>query len=142
MNIKILLEGKIKEPYFKLGIDEFKKRLTGYTSLKIIETDSILNFAQTNIKQNSYLITLEIEGKSLSSPEFAQKIKEIEQDGGYNEIIFAIGGSNGLPDEIRNKSNFKFSMSKLTFLHQEAAFILIEQIYRAYKILNNETYHK
>ena len=54
MNIKILLEGKIKEPYFKLGIDEFKKRLTGYTSLKIIETDSILNFAQTNIKQNSY----------------------------------------------------------------------------------------
>jgi|GluameStandDraft_1065615.scaffolds.fasta_scaffold00599_11 23S rRNA (pseudouridine1915-N3)-methyltransferase len=142
MNIKILLEGKIKEPYFKLGIDEFKKRLTGYTSLKIIETDSILNFAQTNIKQNSYLITLEIEGKSLSSPEFAQKIKEIEQDGGYNEIIFAIGGSNGLPDEIRNKSNFKFSMSKLTFLHQEAVFILIEQIYRAYKILNNETYHK
>ncbi len=142
MNIKILLEGKITEPYFKLGIDEFKKRLTGYTSLKIIETDSILNFAQTNIKQNSYLITLEIEGKSLSSPEFAQKIKEIEQDGGYNEIIFAIGGSNGLPDEIRNKSNFKFSMSKLTFLHQEAAFILIEQIYRAYKILNNETYHK
>ncbi len=142
MNIKILLEGKIKEPYFKLGIDEFKKRLTGYTSLKIIETDSILNFTQTNIKQNSYLITLEIEGKSLSSPEFAQKIKEIEQDGGYNEIIFAIGGSNGLPDEIRNKSNFKFSMSKLTFLHQEAAFILIEQIYRAYKILNNETYHK
>ena len=142
MNINILLEGKIKEPYFKLGIDEFKKRLTGYTSLKIIETDSILNFAQTNIKQNSYLITLEIEGKSLSSPEFAQKIKEIEQDGGYNEIIFAIGGSNGLPDEIRNKSNFKFSMSKLTFLHQEAVFILIEQIYRAYKILNNETYHK
>ncbi len=142
MNIKIVLEGKIKEPYFKLGIEEFKKRLTGYTSLKIIETDSILNFAQTNIKQNSYLITLEIEGKSLSSPEFAQKIKEIEQDGGYNEIIFAIGGSNGLPDEIRNKSNFKFSMSKLTFLHQEAAFILIEQIYRAYKILNNETYHK
>ena len=142
MNIKILLEGKIKEPYFKLGIDEFKKRLTGYTSLKIIETDSILNFAQTNIKQNSYLITLEIEGKQLSSPEFAQKIKEIEQYGGYNEIIFAIGGSNGLPYEIRNKSNFKFSMSKLTFLHQEAVFILIEQIYRAYKILNNETYHK
>lgn len=142
MNIKILLEGKIKEPYFKLGIDEFKKRLTGYTSLKIIETDSVLNFVQTNVKQNSYLITLEIEGKELSSPEFAHKIKEIEQDGGYNEIIFAIGGSTGLADEVRNKSNFKFSMSKLTFLHQEAVFILIEQIYRAYKILNNETYHK
>ncbi len=142
MNIKVILEGKIKEPYFKLGIDEFKKRLTGYTSLKIIETNSISEFIKTNLKQNSYLITLEIEGKQLSSPEFAQKIKETEIDGAYNEIIFAIGGSNGLPAEIRQKSDFKFSMSKLTFLHQEACFILIEQIYRAYKILNNETYHK
>ncbi len=142
MNIKIILEGKIKEPYFKLGIEEFKKRLTGYTSLKIIETNSISEFIKTNLKQNSYLITLEIEGKQLSSPEFAQKIKDIECDGAYNEILFAIGGSEGLIEEVRNKSHFKFSMSKLTFLHQEAVFILIEQIYRAYKILNNETYHK
>lgn len=142
MNIKVILEGKIKEPYFKLGIDEFKKRLTGYASLKIIETNSIAEFIKTNLKQNSYLITLEIEGKQLSSPEFAQKIKETETDGSYNEIIFAIGGSIGLPDEVKQKSNFKFSMSKLTFLHQEACFILMEQIYRAYKILNNETYHK
>lgn len=142
MNIKVILEGKIKEPYFKLGIDEFKKRLTGYTSLKIIETNSASEFIKSNLKQNSYLITLEIEGKQLSSPEFAQKIKETETDGSYNEILFAIGGSDGLPDEVKQKSNFKFSMSKLTFLHQEACFILIEQIYRAYKILNNETYHK
>lgn len=142
MNIKIVLEGKIKEPYFKLGIDEFKKRLTGYASLKIIETGSISEFIKTNIKQNSYVITLEIEGTLLSSPEFASKIKEIETDGSYNEIIFLIGGSEGLPDDAKSKSNFKFSMSKLTFLHQEALFILIEQIYRAYKILNNETYHK
>jgi len=142
MNIKILLEGKIKEPYFKLGVEEFKKRLTGYTTLKIIETNSILDFVKNNVKQNSFFITLEIEGKQLSSTEFAHKIKEIEQDGAYNEIIFAIGGSDGLPDEVKNKSNFKFSMSKLTFLHQEAVFILIEQIYRAYKILNNEIYHK
>ena len=142
MNIKIILEGKIKEPYFKLGIDEFKKRLTGYTSLKIIETNSISDFIKTNAKLNSYIITLEIEGKSLSSTEFAQKIKETEQNGNYNEIIFLIGGSNGLIQEVRDKSDFKFSMSKLTFLHQEATFILIEQIYRAYKILNNETYHK
>ncbi len=142
MNIKIILEGKIKEPYFKLGIEEFKKRLTGYTSLKIIEVNSISDFVKSNVKQNSYIITLEIEGCELSSPEFAQKIKEIEQDGICNEIVFLIGGSEGLPVDIRNKSNFKFSMSKLTFLHQEAVFILIEQIYRAYKILNNETYHK
>ncbi len=142
MNIKVVLEGKIKEPYFKLGIDEFKKRLTGYTSLKIVETNSISDFIKTNAKLNSFIITLEIEGKSLSSIEFAHKIKDIELDGIYNEIIFLIGGSNGLTQEVRDKSNFKFSMSKLTFLHQEAAFILIEQIYRAYKILNNETYHK
>ena len=85
---------------------------------------------------------MEIEGKSLSSPEFARKIKEIETDGAYNEIIFLIGGSDGLVQEVRDKSDFKFSMSKLTFLHQEAVLILVEQIYRAYKILNNETYHK
>lgn len=142
MNIKVVLEGKIKEPCFKLGIEEFKKRLTGYTSLKIIETGSISEFVKTNIKPSSYVITLEIEGTELSSTEFAQKIKETELLGIYNEIIFLIGGSNGLPDDVKAKSSFKFSMSKLTFLHQEAVLILIEQIYRAYKILNNETYHK
>ena len=142
MNIKIILEGKIKEPYFKLGVEEFKKRLTGYTSLKIVETSSIADFLKNSVKLNSYIITLEIEGETLSSPEFAQKIKEIETDGAYNEIIFLIGGSGGLVREVRDKSNFKFSMSKLTFLHQEAVMILIEQIYRAYKILNNEKYNK
>ena len=142
MNIKIILEGKIKEPYFKLGVEEFKKRLTGYTSLKIVETSSIADFLKNSVKLNSYIITLEIEGETLSSPEFAQKITEIETDGAYNEIIFLIGGSGGLVREVRDKSNFKFSMSKLTFLHQEAVMILIEQIYRAYKILNNEKYHK
>ena len=85
---------------------------------------------------------MEIEGKQLSSVEFAQKIREIETDGYYNEIIFLIGGAEGLTPEVRSKSNFKFSMSKLTFLHQEAVLILMEQIYRAYKILNNEPYHK
>lgn len=142
MNIKIVLEGKIKEPCFKLGVDEFKKRLTGYASLKILEIPSISDFIKNSVKINSYIVTLEIEGKSLSSLEFAQKIKEIETDGAYNEIIFLIGGSDGLVQEVRDKSNFKFSMSKLTFLHQEAVLILIEQIYRAYKILNNEIYHK
>lgn len=142
MNIKLVLEGKIKEPYFKLGIDEFKKRLTGYTSLKIIETSSISDFMKTNKTGGSFVVTLEIEGKALSSTEFAQKIKEIETDGRYNEIIFLIGGSDGLPNDVQNMSDFKFSMSKLTFLHQEALFILTEQIYRAFKILNGETYHK
>ena len=85
---------------------------------------------------------MEIEGKNLSSEEFAKKLDDIEKDGYYNEILFLIGGAYGLDNEVRKKSNFKFSMSKLTFLHQEAVLILMEQIYRAYKILNNEPYHK
>ncbi len=140
MNIKILIQGKIKEPYFKLGIAEFQKRLHGFVDLKIIETDKLYEYCAN--KPNLYIITLEIEGVQLSSVEFAQKLKSIQQEGYYSEIVFLIGGSDGLDEKVRDASNFKFSMSKLTFLHQEAAFILIEQIYRACKILNNEVYHK
>ncbi len=138
MNIKIVLEGKIKEPYFKSGVDEFKKRLLG--KVEIIETANIFEFLKN--KSNAYIVTLEIEGKMLSSLEFAHKLREVETSGNTNEIIFLIGGATGLSEEVKKMSNFKFSMSKLTFLHQEATFILIEQIYRAYKILNNEPYHK
>lgn len=138
MNIRILLDGKIKEPYFKLGIEEFRKRLFGV--VEIIETSNIFQYIEN--KANSYVIAMEIEGKMLTSPEFAMKIKEIEQDGYYNEILFLIGGADGLESKVSNRANFKFSMSKLTFLHQEAVLILIEQIYRAYRILNNEPYHK
>lgn len=138
MNIKILLDGKIKEPYFKLGIEEFRKRLFGV--VEIIETSNLFQYIEN--RTNSYVIAMEIEGKMLTSPEFAMKIKEIEQDGYYNEILFLIGGADGLEAKVSNRANFKFSMSKLTFLHQEAVLILIEQIYRAYRILNNEPYHK
>ncbi len=138
MNIKIVLEGKLKESYFKEGVFEYQKRLLG--RVEIIEVNSIKEYIKN--KQNAFLITMEIEGKQLSSEEFATKLQTIEQDGYYNEILFLIGGAYGLEPDVRNKSNFKFSMSKLTFLHQEAVLILIEQIYRAYKILNNEPYHK
>ena len=141
MNIVVVLEGKLKEKYFKLGVDEFKKRLTGYLDLKVLEVDSMDEYIKT-LKNNDYKITMEIEGKELSSIEFAQKIKDIENDGFYNKIVFLIGGSEGLSNEVKSISDFKFSMSKLTFLHQEAALILVEQIYRAIKILKNETYHK
>lgn len=141
MNIDIVLEGKLKETCFKTGVDEFKKRLSGYTNLKIIEISSMNDYVK-NLKQNDYKITLEIEGKSLSSVEFANKIQEIEKDGFYNKIVFLIGGSTGLSDNVKALSDFKFSMSKLTFLHQEAAMILTEQIYRAVKIIKNEPYHK
>ena len=115
-----------------------KKRLSG--RVEIIETDNILEYIKN--KQNAYIITLEIEGRELSSEQFAKKIREIEIEGYYNEILFLIGGAQGLDKETKEKSDFKFSMSKLTFLHQEAVLILMEQIYRAYKILNNEPYHK
>ena len=137
MNIKIVLEGKIKEPYFKLGVDEFKKRLLN--KVEVLEVNNIFEFLKNRTK--SYIITLEIEGKALSSVEFAQKLRQIENNG-ENEILFLIGGAQGLDEKVRNMSDFKFSMSKLTFLHQEDVLILIEQIYRSYRILNNEPYHK
>ena len=138
MNIKVVLEGKLKESFYREGALEYQKRMTG--QVEIVETNSIEDYIKN--RKNSFIVTLEIEGRALSSIEFAKKIREIEQDGFYNEIIFLIGGAEGLSQNVRNKSDFKFSMSKLTFLHQEAVLILVEQIYRAYKILNNEQYHK
>ena len=138
MNIKIVLEAKLKESFYQKGAVEYQKRLLG--RVEIVEVDSILNYIQN--RKNAFIVTLEIEGKMLSSEEFARKLREIETDGNYNEILFLIGGAYGLDSAVRAKSDFKFSMSKLTFLHQEAVLILIEQIYRAYKILNNEPYHK
>ena len=85
---------------------------------------------------------MEIEGKQLSSEEFAKKLSDTEKDGYYNEILFLIGGAEGLAEDVRKQADFKLSMSKMTFLHQEAVLILVEQVYRAYKILNNEPYHK
>lgn len=141
MNIIVALEGKLKENCFKIGVEEFKKRLTGYIDLKVVEVSSMDDFVQ-NLKSTDYKISLEIEGKMLDSVQFANKIREIELDGFYNKIVFLIGGSDGLSDYVKQKADFKFSMSKLTFLHQEATMILVEQIYRAIKILKNEPYHK
>lgn len=138
MNIKVVLEGKLKESFYFEGAKEYQKRLLN--RVEIVEINNIEEYIKN--KQNSFIITMEIEGKQLSSVDFAHKLKEIEQDGYYNEILFLIGGADGLVQNVRNKSNFKFSMSKLTFLHQEAVLILMEQIYRAHKILNNEPYHK
>ena len=138
LNIKVVLEAKLKESFYKEGVFEYQKRLLG--RVEVVEVNSILEYIKN--KQNSFLITMEIEGKLLSSEEFANKLADIEKDGYYNEILFLIGGAYGLAKEVREKSNFRFSMSKLTFLHQEAVLILMEQIYRAYKILNNEPYHK
>ena len=156
MKIKIIALGKIKEKFLKDGIDEFLKRLTPYTSLEILELNPIEikdeNLIQkaldeegdcilSHIKDDSYVITLEIQGKQLSSEELAQKINNITISG-ISELVFVIGSSCGLSQKVSTRADFKLSMSKMTFLHQFARLILVEQIYRAFKILNGEKYHK
>lgn len=150
--IKIICVGKIKEKFYKEALEEYQKRLSKYTKLNIIEVEDINLDNEELIKQKEseqilkhidkkdYIITLEIEGKQLSSIELSKKIEELET---LNpNIIFIIGGSYGLDNKIKNISNYKLSFSKLTFPHQLFRVILLEQIYRAYKIKNNESYHK
>ncbi|MBO6087250.1 23S rRNA (pseudouridine(1915)-N(3))-methyltransferase RlmH [bacterium] len=156
MNIKIIALGKIKEKFLKDGIDEFLKRLLPYASVEIIELspieikddhliDRVLDDEGekilSNIKPQSYVITLEIQGKMLSSEELAGKIESLTNDG-IGEIVFVIGSSFGLSKNVSERANFRLSMSKMTFLHQFARLILVEQIYRAFKIIKGETYHK
>lgn len=155
MKIRIIALGKIKEKFLKDGIDEFLKRLTPYASVEVVELSPVeIKDEQiekalkeesekilAHIKQDSYVITLEIQGKQLSSEEFASKINEITISG-VGDLVFVIGSSCGLAPEVSARANFKQSFSKMTFLHQFARLILVEQIYRAFKILKNETYHK
>lgn len=156
MNIKIIALGKIKEKFLKEGIDEFLKRLTPYASVEVIELpaieikdenliDRVLKEEGEKIlsyvKPQSFVITMEIKGKMLSSEELAEKIQILTNDG-ISEIIFIIGSSYGISPIVSERANFKLSMSKMTFLHQFARLILIEQIYRAFKIIKGETYHK
>lgn len=150
--IKIITVGAIKEKYLRDAIDEYTKRLRKFTNLEIIELkDENLNEIEKNkikeaerikkhIDKKDYIITLEIEGKQLSSKEFSKKIENTLIES--SNITFIIGGSYGLADEIKSLSNFKLSFSKMTFPHQLFRVILLEQIYRAYKIMNNENYHK
>lgn len=156
MKIKIVALGKIKESFLKDGINEFLKRLTPYTNIEIIEIapieikdDNLINKSLeqesekilAQIKNNSFVITLEINGQSFSSENFASKINDIINSG-YNEIIFIIGSSHGLSPNVSQRADLKLSLSNMTFLHQFTRLILIEQIYRTFKILNGETYHK
>ena len=156
MNIKIIAVGKIREKYLKDGIAEFIKRVQPYSSLKVIEippeniysdseVDKILDTEAEkiikNINEDSYVIVMDIKGKKLSSEEFAEKINSISLNG-INQLVFIIGGAEGLSDKIKNRADFLLSMSDMTFVHQMARLLLVEQIYRAFKILKNEPYHK
>ena len=150
--IKIICIGKIKERYMCDAINDYLKRLSKYTKVEIIElnnynSDNINDILVhekelilKNINSKDYLITLEIEGEQLDSIQFSNKLDKILSIN--SNIVFIIGGSYGLHKDIKNISNYALSFSKMTFPHQLFRLILLEQIYRAYKIQNNEAYHK
>ncbi len=148
--MKIICVGKIKEKFFVDAAEEYIKRIGKYTKLEIIEIPDEANYnialkkeeekILSRIKDNDYVVTLEIEGNSLDSLEFARKI-----DNNFNtnkNLTFVIGSSYGIGDLVKQRSDYKLSFSKFTFPHQLFRIILLEQIYRAYKINNNENYHK
>lgn len=147
--IKVICVGKIKENFYKEAILEYAKRLSKYTKLEIIEvndsfTSSCLKDESLrilkHIKDNDYVITLEIDGASLSSEAFASKLNDVLVHN--SNIVFVIGGSYGLDYSVKKRSNYSLSFSSMTFPHQLFRVIFLEQLYRAYKIINNETYHK
>jgi len=159
MKIRIFAIGKIKEDYLKDGINEYIKRISAYCSVEIIEVadskvkdnpnPSDIEKAKNEegqrvlkqLKWGDHLIGLDLNKKEFTSEEFAQFLNRELVDGG-STVSFVIGGSYGLSDELKNRCNTRISLSKLTFLHQMTRLILLEQIYRSFKILNNETYHK
>lgn len=144
--IKIICLGKLKEKYLKDAINEYTKRISKYTKIEIIELPDYddlkkeKELIEKHIGSKDYVITLEIEGNQISSEELANKIDNIFNTN--STITFIIGSSTGLHQDIKNRSNYKLSFSKLTFPHQLFRVILLEQIYRSFKINNNETYHK
>ena len=149
--IKIICVGKIKEKFYTDAVNEYLKRLSKYTKIDLIEVkdenfddvktlvkerDSILKY----INDKDYIITLEIDGNELDSVSLSNHISSVEAK--YSNITFIIGGSIGIHDDIKKMSNYKLSFSKMTFPHQLFRVMLLEQLYRSYKIKNNETYHK
>ncbi|MBQ2968488.1 MAG: 23S rRNA (pseudouridine(1915)-N(3))-methyltransferase RlmH [Clostridia bacterium] len=159
MKIKMIVLGKLKEKYLKDGIGEYVKRMSRFCDTEIIELNdekipdnpsqseekTVLAKEAERIKkhigQKDYVISLCVEGKQLTSEELASKMSDISLSG-YSTVDFIIGGSLGLDPEIKQLSHLKLSFSKFTFPHQLMRLILTEQLYRAFKINNNETYHK
>jgi len=159
MNITIIAVGKLKERYFTEAVEEYTKRLERYCKLNIIEVadektpaknsailneqikkkeaESILRF----LKEDAYVVTLEIEGNHQTSEQFADMIDKLGISG-ISHIIFIIGGSLGLHESVMKKANYHLSFSKMTYPHQLMRVILLEQIYRGYRIIHLEPYHK
>lgn len=159
MKITLITVGKIKEKYFSMAIAEYTKRLSRYCKLEIIELmdektpdnagealnqqikDKEGTRILSEIPDGAYVIALVIEGKMLDSIELSKKISKLTVDG-YSSIVFIIGGSLGLHEKVQNRADYLLSFSKMTFPHQLMRVILLEQIYRSFRILNNEPYHK
>lgn len=159
MKISVLCVGKIKEKYFTAGIAEYEKRLSRYCKLEIHEVpdektpdqaseneERIIKAKEAErlskyIKDDSYVIALAIEGKQLDSVEFSKKIEQLGING-VSHIVFIIGGSLGLDAELLKRADMKLSFSKMTFPHQMMRMVLLEQVYRGYRIMKGEPYHK
>lgn len=146
MNITILCVGKLKEKYWTEAAAEYRKRLSRYCTITVeelkeenpeVEGQNILK----RLKKDTFVITLEIHGKALSSEELSSKLQELALEG-KSDITFVIGGSDGLSEEVSRRSDLKLSFSRMTFPHQMIRIFLLEQIYRSFKIMKGETYHK
>lgn len=159
MNIEIICIGKLKEKYWQDAIKEYSKRLGRYCTLSVTELKEVKlpdgasltdehrviylegrNILKT-LKDDTYVIALDVKGKGLASEELASKIEKLGIQGS-SRIAFIIGGSLGLSKEVLDAADFKLSFSAMTFPHQMMRVILLEQIYRAFKIIKNESYHK
>lgn len=159
MNISVICIGKLKEKYWVQAVAEYSKRLSGYCSLDIVELkearlpdkagpaeELAVKEAEgaeilKRLKDNMYVITLEVKGKELSSEKLAEKIESLAISG-HSNIAFIIGGSLGLSEAVSKRSDFKLSFSQMTFPHQMMRVVLLEQVYRSFKIIRHETYHK
>ncbi|KQL51300.1 50S rRNA methyltransferase [Heyndrickxia shackletonii] len=159
MNISIIAVGKLKEKYLKQGIDEYLKRLTAYAKVEIIEVPDekapeILSETEmeqvkqkegerilAKISQDTHVIALAIEGKMKTSEELADGLDKLATYG-KSKIAFVIGGSLGLSSEVMQRANESLSFSKMTFPHQLMRLVLVEQVYRAFRIIRGEPYHK
>ncbi|MDQ1143420.1 23S rRNA (pseudouridine1915-N3)-methyltransferase [Bacillus sp. SORGH_AS 510] len=159
MNISIITVGKLKEKYLKLGIEEYVKRLSAYAKMDIVEVadekapEELSELEMIQVKQkegerilakisaDTYVIALAIQGKLQSSEELANTLDKLATYG-KSKIAFVIGGSLGLSEEVLKRSNEQLSFSRMTFPHQLMRLILVEQIYRAFRINRNEPYHK
>lgn len=159
MKIYIISAGKLKEKYWNMAVEEYSKRLSRYCKLELIQvpdektTEGASSVEEEAVKvkegermlakipDSAYVIALAIEGKQLDSVTFAQKIEELGVRG-TSQIVFVIGGSLGLSDAVMKRADYALSFSPMTFPHQMMKVVLLEQIYRAYRIMNGEPYHK